>query len=308
MAPALRFFLMFLFVFSILLPMHGSPLLTGEEIRARLVLEAYRRAFPDKINGLEWEDGDWTILVGNQRFFWAHGRILPETLRGSWDAYKSYVFYVYPAAPVDPKNLSLERIGELKRQGDVEARKNGVDHHGAFRSVLYGGATRGEIERKLVKTTLFGKNITVNRDILDRIIRINAQVMGQSTKDAEISAFIKNLGTLGGYNWREIRGTQRMSYHSWGLAVDMQPKSAGGKIIYWEWERERNPDWMLVPLSRRWSPPESIIRAFEKEGFIWGGKWSFYDTMHFEYRPELHEVTKVFSAVGGIEAFSSYFR
>ncbi|MEJ2663631.1 MAG: M15 family metallopeptidase, partial [Spirochaetia bacterium] len=26
---------------------------------------------------------------------------------------------------------------------------------------------------------------------------------------------------------------------------------------------------------------------FEKYGFIWGGKWYHYDTMHFEYRPEL---------------------
>jgi hypothetical protein len=22
-------------------------------------------------------------------------------------------------------------------------------------------------------------------------------------------------------------------------------------------------------------------------GFIWGGKWLFFDTMHFEYRPEI---------------------
>ena len=26
---------------------------------------------------------------------------------------------------------------------------------------------------------------------------------------------------------------------------------------------------------------------FETHGFIWGGKWYHYDTMHFEYRPEL---------------------
>ena len=26
---------------------------------------------------------------------------------------------------------------------------------------------------------------------------------------------------------------------------------------------------------------------FEKHGFIWGGRWYHYDTMHFEYRPEL---------------------
>ncbi|WP_265937085.1 M15 family metallopeptidase [Aliarcobacter butzleri] len=26
---------------------------------------------------------------------------------------------------------------------------------------------------------------------------------------------------------------------------------------------------------------------FEKYGFIWGGRWYHFDTMHFEYRPEL---------------------
>ena len=30
-----------------------------------------------------------------------------------------------------------------------------------------------------------------------------------------------------------------------------------------------------------------IARIFERHGFIWGGKWYHYDTMHFEYRPEL---------------------
>jgi hypothetical protein len=29
------------------------------------------------------------------------------------------------------------------------------------------------------------------------------------------------------------------------------------------------------------------VDIFERHGFIWGGKWAHYDTMHFEYRPEL---------------------
>ncbi|HQN03589.1 MAG TPA: M15 family metallopeptidase, partial [Rectinema sp.] len=48
-----------------------------------------------------------------------------------------------------------------------------------------------------------------------------------------------------------------------------------------------NEDWMLIPLSERWMPPKRVIDIFEKEGFIWGGKWTVWDNMHFEYRPEL---------------------
>jgi peptidoglycan LD-endopeptidase CwlK len=33
--------------------------------------------------------------------------------------------------------------------------------------------------------------------------------------------------------------------------------------------------------------PIEIVKIFEANGFIWGGKWWHYDTMHFEYRPEL---------------------
>ena len=33
--------------------------------------------------------------------------------------------------------------------------------------------------------------------------------------------------------------------------------------------------------------PIQIVRIFEKHGFIWGGFWYHFDTMHFEYRPEL---------------------
>ena len=33
--------------------------------------------------------------------------------------------------------------------------------------------------------------------------------------------------------------------------------------------------------------PWEIVNVFERHGFVWGGKWYHYDTMHFEYRPEL---------------------
>ena len=33
--------------------------------------------------------------------------------------------------------------------------------------------------------------------------------------------------------------------------------------------------------------PKEIIRIFEKHGFISGARWYHYDTMHFEFRPDL---------------------
>ena len=67
-------------------------------------------------------------------------------------------------------------------------------------------------------------------------------------------------------------------------------KNQEGKQIFWSWAKSKYPNtWMLIPLKNRWMPPESVIQAFEEEGFIWGGKWVIYDNMHFEYHPELIE-------------------
>lgn len=81
------------------------------------------------------------------------------------------------------------------------------------------------------------------------------------------------------YVWRTIRSTRRLSTHSFGIAVDV----AIHKADYWRWSR-LSPTRALRYRNRI---PLAIVEAFEREGFIWGGKWYHYDTMHFEYRPEL---------------------
>ena len=71
------------------------------------------------------------------------------------------------------------------------------------------------------------------------------------------------------------------------LDFDTLPKKNYGKQIYWVWTRVNNKAWYAVPYDKRWHPPKEVVKVFEKYGFIWGGKWHNYDTIHFEYRPEL---------------------
>src|SRR5438552_16619534 len=60
---------------------------------------------------------------------------------------------------------------------------------------------------------------------------------------------------------------------SWAAAIDINAANAE----YWLWPRAAPANAL---------PPE-IIDIFERHGFSWGGKWSHYDAMHFEYRPEI---------------------
>jgi hypothetical protein len=78
----------------------------------------------------------------------------------------------------------------------------------------------------------------------------------------------------GTYNHRIIAGTNRLSMHSFGIAIDINTKRGD----YWRWN---------TPAVYANQIPEPIVHIFEKHGFIWGGRWRHYDTFHFEYRPEL---------------------
>ncbi len=81
---------------------------------------------------------------------------------------------------------------------------------------------------------------------------------------------------IGSFFHRTIRGTERLSPHAFGIAVDLNT-SCGE---YWRWQR---------PFEGRWQShmPRSLVDLFESHGFAWGGRWYHYDTFHFEYRPEL---------------------
>ena len=98
----------------------------------------------------------------------------------------------------------------------------------------------------------------------------------------ELAKYLKNIA--GTFAWRKISGTDRLSMHSFGVTMDINTAFSN----YWQWD---NKNWRVqgehTPLKYTNRIPIEIVKIFEQNGFIWGGKWYHYDSMHFEYRPEL---------------------
>jgi hypothetical protein len=109
--------------------------------------------------------------------------------------------------------------------------------------------------------------------------RVDKALESVSTELDELdNNFLKYLKPSSGtYNCRSIAGTDVKSMHSYGAAIDINAKYSN----YWRWAHNLNdPKWEnQIPIE--------IVKIFEKHGFVWGGFWYHYDTMHFEYRPEL---------------------
>lgn len=106
-----------------------------------------------------------------------------------------------------------------------------------------------------------------------------ARVSSELDFNPELCKYLRDIG--GTFNWRFIRGTTRMSAHSFGIAIDINVSCSN----YWQWDCGCQIEQALLTYRNR--IPRVIVDAFERNGFIWGGKWYHYDTMHFEYRPEL---------------------
>jgi len=261
------------------------------QVSGELALRALQAGFPDRVGEVAFIDNDWTVRIRGQLFFWAGGRLLPEAERHRYAYYGPHSFYTIPERPPSPTDFSPQHIELLRQRGSTEARLARRDVSLAFQAALYGGSNRREIEALQRRIEFLGFRITVHRDIVAPLERVAAEIRAWEGGDA----FIATLGRAYGFVWRQIAGTQRLSFHSWGLAVDILPRNLHGLAIYWLWEQRRNENWMLIPLERRWSPPIQVIDAFERNGFIWGGKWAFFDTMHFEFRPELHAYTRLVS-------------
>lgn len=170
-------------------------------------------------------------------------------------------------------------IGKIQAPPDLNIDPGRVRHEPFFLK-MYGDCRKGEMTKKLVDVVWlrrkWGKTIKITgvNGVAEQLEKVSMEL------DRLPSRFDKYLfPPAGTFSCRPIAGTMRPSAHSTGTAIDISTAHSH----YWRWS---DPDGNG---RYRWQNeiPMEIVEIFERHGFIWGGKWYHYDTMHFEYRPEL---------------------
>lgn len=138
------------------------------------------------------------------------------------------------------------------------------------------GSSAAQVRNNLVTVNWAGQKVTFNKNngAADSL----AAVAREIARHPELKPYLKSSGT---FNWRPVRGSERMSAHSYGIAFDI----AVDKSNYWQWESKSSDELRHFKYKNR--IPRKIVEIFQKHGFIWGGAWFHYDTMHFEFRPDM---------------------
>lgn len=166
------------------------------------------------------------------------------------------------------------------------------------------GANEAQVKSNLVSINFLGKKIQFNSrlgaaEALKNVSADFEKIVGFKEK------FWKSREFSGSFNWRKVAGTNRLSVHSFGAAIDFTIIDNNSKHSYWQWVSEcitpgcdklKEENLKVKPVDEKTLDlfaindsgltPAEVVSVFEKHGFIWGGKWYHFDTMHFEYRPE----------------------
>lgn len=141
------------------------------------------------------------------------------------------------------------------------------------------GATQEEVRIQCEEVSFLGESVLFSsrHGASAALERVAKRLEAETARDPALLAYI--LPSPGAFFWRTIEKSERLSPHSFGIALDLNVS----KGPYWRWAEASSP----AVRKARENYPQAIVDAFEAEGFIWGGKWSHFDFMHFEYRPEL---------------------
>jgi hypothetical protein len=220
------------------------------------------RAYPDALAGFDgvnliWRDGTRMPVADGRP-----DKSLEEQLRDG--SILDQLRLPYPAgAPFSP--------APQQDSGRVRNR--------AFFDKMYGECRSGQVAPKLVHVVWL-PNTWGHVLSITSVNGVDRQVAAISRElDRLPEADKRYLYPLGGtYACRSVADTGQTSMHAWGAAIDINPVLSD----YWLWSRISGD----IPRYANRIPAD-VVAVFEQHGFIWGGRWAHFDTMHFEYRPEL---------------------
>ena len=240
----------------------SATALLAQDDQVRLGLDKLVAAYPLALAG-----HDGKVLR------WRDGTVMPVA---DDNDNRTFSELLLRASIIDQFRIPYPR-GPLKKPPAEDA-DPGRFRNAAFFTKMYGDCKMGGVSPHLVSLSwlpkTWGKSIRITS-----VNGVDEQLRAVSAEIDALPEIIKRAAypIAGTYNCRTVADTGQPSPHGYGIAIDLNTAFSD----YWYWQRHGGS------ITYRNRMPEQIVAIFEKHGFIWGGKWYHFDTMHFEYRPEL---------------------
>lgn len=173
----------------------------------------------------------------------------------------------------------LESINEVRE----ENRDPGRFRVYGFLNEVYGSGEAGVKKNLSNFSTNYG-NLLFNKanNAGDNLKKSLDEAANLAKSEPRVGGFV--YPTCGTFNYRVVQDTGLLSPHSYGIAIDLNKNDSD----YWKWVNKEKGSKRIAEY------PKELVKIFENNGFVWGGKWAHFDILHFEYRPEIILKAKYF--------------
>lgn len=232
-------------------------------MEARANKQCFIKAYPSSVN----QNGEFVKTMSGKTLVWNDGKS------------KSFAEKLNSPDLKDLQTLGYPAFRSINVPPSYNEDPGRIRHEPLLKLVY--GNTKGEVRNNLISI-----NWVSNSNV--KWVQFNKQngaahalkqvVHALEQLPAPYHKYFTNIG--GTFLYRNIAGTHRLSPHSFGIAIDLNVDYGD----YWYFTKNNSLS-SRIPYKNRM--PQAIVDIFERYCFIWGGRWYHYDTMHFEYRPEL---------------------
>lgn len=229
--------------------------------------EILMTVYPDYVIG--YEDGnllmsDGSTIIYDDRREKSFVQILDETDPEDMFAFK---YDLNSWTPGEMQDAGRNRCKELFNKMYGSSTKDAAIKLVPVRWPFGLASSRGGVDMN-VKTVEFTSVNGANKQL--------EKVVAELEKHPELYKYLACVRTF--YFSAAARG-KRVNPHYYGISIDIGVKYSD------YWRSHAKSETATVAYHNKF--PHEIVEIFEKYGFIWGGRWYHYDTMHFEFRPEI---------------------
>ena len=195
---------------------------------AERIMKALSAAYPNRIGQAEFRKldgdpaGDWAFLIRGKWFYYAEGRILPEERRNHIAEYRPMGFNSNYLVELPPWESTAEQRAartrnmeeSRNRQPQAQPARPSTRRSNYFQEALWNITNRNEAWDQQAQVNFLGREITMHSDISHKMSLISEIIMNESRTNPVVRQWIDSLGTVTGWNWRNVASSGNRSSHS----------------------------------------------------------------------------------------------
>lgn len=219
--------------------------------------------------------------MGQTNLVWQAGKVLdPTTINATeFDQY-------FAAAPIS--DAVFKRIWLKSFKEDCSIKRDELRYLRVLHANKEGLPQMGEI---ICNKAIANDLLYIFRKLYEANYRIERMVLIDEYDADDEKSMSANNTTC--FNFRKVSGSTKLSKHSYGLAIDINPRinpyvrTRAGKIEPangkdYAYKRTNKPGQALLFINRS----DLCYKLFTERGFIWGGSWKYnIDYQHFQKNP-----------------------